>query len=803
MNIIIPLCGKGIRFKATHDKPKPLINIFNKEMIFYVLDNLNINKEDKIFIIYHKELNNFDFKNILLQKYKDINFIQLNNDTTGAADTIYKGLQIIFQNFNFTDKTILLDCDTFYTVDILNMYRNEDNNCVFYVNNTDINPIYSYIELDNDKKITRIIEKQKISNNANTGCYCFNDIKQLYKYSKYVSENNITFNNETYISCIIHTMILDDIKFVGIELDNNNIYSLGTPQAVNKYIDNTYAFLFDLDGTIVLTDMIYKKVWSDILKEYNIDYTDEIFIKYIKGFNDYTVISTLLKNININEKILSHKKDMLFIEYINEIKIIDGFINFIIKLKEQGYKICIVTNSNRIVAEKILDIININKYIDFLIIGNECEKPKPYPEPYMKAMEKLNIQNTKSIIFEDSNTGILSAVSSNPKCIIGIKNKYNNNEDVNYSQCNFIIDNYNELNIKDIIDFNFNQFNKLKDYIINSNNDINIKDIVFLNNKLKGGFISDVLGVKIITDNNNIDCVVKIKNPNLTPLQIMAEKLNLYERENYFYESISKYIPIKIPKYYGLIKNNNFENIGVMLENMNLRKEKFILNLDLNTSPIETSLNVIKSIAKLHSKFWGLQLDNSFKELKKNNDNLFMPGWGNFLREKLPLFVNKWSNIFNIKFINNIEKIVNNFEEIQEHLSNKNLTLIHGDVKSPNIFYMQPNNEPYFIDWQYIAHGKGVQDLVFFMIESFEINKINIYGNMFREYYYIQLLESGVINYKYDEYIKDFNYAAMYFPIFVAIWFGTTPVEDLIDKNFPYFYLLKLSNFLEKYNIDL
>ena len=73
----------------------------------------------------------------------------------------------------------------------------------------------------------------------------------------------------------------------------------------------------------------------------------------------------------------------------------------------------------------------------------------------------------------------------------------------------------------------------------------------------------------------------------------MADKLNLYERENYFYESISKYVPIKIPKYYGLIKDNNFENIGVMLENMNLRKEKFILNIDLNTSSIETSLNIL------------------------------------------------------------------------------------------------------------------------------------------------------------------------------------------------------------------
>ena len=53
MNIIIPLGGKGERFhKQGYDVPKPLIPIYNKEMIFHVLDNLNISPNDNIFIIY-------------------------------------------------------------------------------------------------------------------------------------------------------------------------------------------------------------------------------------------------------------------------------------------------------------------------------------------------------------------------------------------------------------------------------------------------------------------------------------------------------------------------------------------------------------------------------------------------------------------------------------------------------------------------------------------------------------------------------------------------------------------------------
>ena len=43
MNIIIPLGGKGERFiNNGYILPKPLIKVFDKEMILYVLDNLKI-----------------------------------------------------------------------------------------------------------------------------------------------------------------------------------------------------------------------------------------------------------------------------------------------------------------------------------------------------------------------------------------------------------------------------------------------------------------------------------------------------------------------------------------------------------------------------------------------------------------------------------------------------------------------------------------------------------------------------------------------------------------------------------------
>ena len=185
MNIIIPLGGKGERFrKQGYYKPKPLIKVLNKEILFYVIDNLVIDKNDKIFIIYNKDLDNDDFSNIIKNKYTNINLIKLDRDTKGASETVFIGLNEIINNYSYNKKSILIDGDTFYTEDIINKFRAIDKNAVFYTQNFDINPIFSYIKIDDENNITDIKEKNKISDNANTGAYAFNDIKVLYNYAK-------------------------------------------------------------------------------------------------------------------------------------------------------------------------------------------------------------------------------------------------------------------------------------------------------------------------------------------------------------------------------------------------------------------------------------------------------------------------------------------------------------------------------------------------------------------------------------------------------------------------------------------
>jgi hypothetical protein len=66
-----------------------------------------------------------------------------------------------------------------------------------------------------------------------------------------------------------------------------------------------------------------------------------------------------------------------------------------------------------------------------------------------------------------------------------------------------------------------------------------------------------------------------------------------------------------------------------------------------------------------------------------------------------------------------------------------------------------------------------------------------------KHYYYNKLIEYGVKNYSFDEYERDIYDAICYVPFFTSVWFGTTPQDELIDKNFPYFLISKLFYLIE------
>lgn len=277
MNIILPIGGLGERFKKEkYNKPKPLISFLGRPLIFWLLDNLKVNEKDSIHIPYNSELDNFRFKDLLKNEYPNLNFFFYKIDflTRGASETVYVALNNFTKN-QLQESVLIIDSDNIYFSDVVGDFRKINDNCIFYFNDFDDSPIYSYIKTKNEY-VLDIAEKIKISNNANCGVYGFAYGLELKNTIEKIIDKNIKINNEFYISNLYKEFLSNKIKIKSKYVED--FICLGTPELLKvasfkiKNNDSRIRFCFDLDNTLVT---------------------------YPKTKGDYSTVQAIQKNINL------------------------------------------------------------------------------------------------------------------------------------------------------------------------------------------------------------------------------------------------------------------------------------------------------------------------------------------------------------------------------------------------------------------------------------------------------------------------------------------------------------------------
>lgn len=88
------------------------------------------------------------------------------------------------------------------------------------------------------------------------------------------------------------------------------------------------------------------------------------------------------------------------------------------RLHERGYKMGVCSNSVRNSVEVMMRLARLDPYLDILISNEDVSKPKPDPEMYLMAMEKLGATPEDTIILEDNENGIAAARASDAHVMV-------------------------------------------------------------------------------------------------------------------------------------------------------------------------------------------------------------------------------------------------------------------------------------------------------------------------------------------------------------------------------------------------
>lgn len=175
------------------------------------------------------------------------------------------------------------------------------------------------------------------------------------------------------------------------------------------------AILFDLDGVLVQAKEIHFEALNKALGEkYHISLEEHLSI--------YDGLKTKQKlDILTREKLLpqnqhqriwddkqKYTEDML--KTIQSCSVIKFCIE---KLKSDGYRLGVCSNSIKNTVRTVLSNLEIIEYFDIILSNEDVNNSKPHPEIYWKAMTKLNVLPEETLILEDSPYGLLAANRSN------------------------------------------------------------------------------------------------------------------------------------------------------------------------------------------------------------------------------------------------------------------------------------------------------------------------------------------------------------------------------------------------------
>ena len=241
------------------------------------------------------------------------------------------------------------------------------------------------------------------------------------------------------------------------------VHALSVSSAPTKMNKLPTAILFDIDGTLVDSDPIHYKVFRELLLKEdgfnNNEPIDETFFrKWIAGRSNSLIMKDFFPQWSIDQREQwSILKEARFREVasktMNESKMygLDKLRNWI---DSNDIKKAAVTNAPRLNAEAILKGIHYDTWFtsEYLIIGDECEKPKPDPCPYLTACKLLGdeVDPTECIVFEDSPSGASAGVAAGAY-VIGILSGQDE-ATLQNAGCSLIIENFDDAKLWKFLD---------------------------------------------------------------------------------------------------------------------------------------------------------------------------------------------------------------------------------------------------------------------------------------------------------------------------------------------------------------
>ncbi len=175
--------------------------------------------------------------------------------------------------------------------------------------------------------------------------------------------------------------------------------------------------IFDMDGTLLDTEPIYKRTWVETGERWGLDGMNEMYPS-IMGKSIETIIVMMKERFgeSFNGEKFFDERMSSFTSLIEDgVATRPGCFELLDYLRKCNIPMALATSTPLYITERNMERTGIGKYMDAVVTSSMVKRGKPAPDIFLEAARRIGAEPQCTLVCEDSPYGVIAAYDAGMK----------------------------------------------------------------------------------------------------------------------------------------------------------------------------------------------------------------------------------------------------------------------------------------------------------------------------------------------------------------------------------------------------